>query len=161
MARRRGPLSRVLLGIPLLVVARLLFGDVGLPVLVLVVASFLVVLHLTSKPGARVRVEGHDPHRAATLLGMDPPDVPLGHTGPLEWIVPEEGEEPVALVPAPATGTRPDGSVVAPDQLVGGAATLRGAIVEGWYATADGTRERWHNGSSWTAHERARGSVQP
>lgn len=33
--------------------------------------------------------------------------------------------------------------------------TSPGAIPSGWYATADGAHERWHDGTGWTEHTRA------
>lgn len=32
------------------------------------------------------------------------------------------------------------------------------AITPGWYATADGTHERWHDGTGWTEHTRSTGA---
>ncbi len=64
-------------------------------------------------------------------------------------------------VPQPPVDPVPGGdvrySVLAPDVLTGDPTTSSGAMPEGWYITADRTRERWWNGSSWTAHVRVRG----
>jgi hypothetical protein len=61
--------------------------------------------------------------------------------------------------PQPQQHVRPDArhGVTAPDMLTGDGGT-DGAVPEGWYPTADGSRERWHNGAGWTAHERMPGS---
>ena len=60
--------------------------------------------------------------------------------------------------PHPSQDVRPDvpSGITAPDLLTGDGGT-DGAVPEGWYPTADGSRERWHNGASWTAHERMPG----
>ena len=72
----------------------------------------------------------------------------------------QEATTPAPVVAEPA-GPVPGGdvrySVLAPDELTGDPTTPPGAVTEGWYITADRTRERWHNGSSWTAHVRVRG----
>lgn len=61
--------------------------------------------------------------------------------------------------PQPPRGVVPDvrSDITAPDMLTGDGGTS-GPVPEGWYRTADGSRERWHNGASWTAHERLPGS---
>ncbi|MBS2940374.1 DUF2510 domain-containing protein [Nocardioides sp. J2M5] len=67
---------------------------------------------------------------------------------------------PSAPVGAPAG--RPDQDVrsgaTAPDVLTGAEGLPPGSLAEGWYVTADGRRERWWNGASWTAHVRERGA---
>lgn len=54
----------------------------------------------------------------------------------------------------PRSDVRP--AITAPDMLTGDGGT-DGAVPEGWYPTTDGSRERWHNGATWTAHERMPG----
>lgn len=76
------------------------------------------------------------------------------------WQLPPEPRFELAREPQPETGRsqptiRP--GIIAPDLLTGEGGT-DGAVPEGWYPTADGRRERWHNGASWTAHERMPGS---
>lgn len=67
-----------------------------------------------------------------------------------------------AAAPAAAAADRPDQDVrsgtTAPDELTGAETEPPGTLAEGWYVTADGGRERWWNGASWTAHVRSRGA---
>ncbi|WP_162598748.1 DUF3592 domain-containing protein [Nocardioides gilvus] len=49
----------------------------------------------------------------------------------------------LGLIAAPATPQVPTGPPVAP-----------AAIAAGWYRTADGASERWHDGINWTTHVR-------
>lgn len=75
---------------------------------------------------------------------------------------------PVAITPAPITPSTPVGAptvrpdqdvrsgATAPDVLTGAETLPPGTLAEGWYVTADGRRERWWNGASWTAHVRER-----
>lgn len=100
-----------------------------------------------------------------------PPQAPAPTQAPTPAPTPEPTSEPTSVptvvqpivepvVPEPADPV-PGGdvrySVLAPDELTGDPSTPPGAVTEGWYITADRTRERWHNGSSWTAHVRVRG----
>lgn len=70
--------------------------------LALVVPFVLLIVSAVRKPGSRVSVGKWDTppersYRVAKLLRMNPPKPPPGHRGPLEWAIPEEGEEPVAI----------------------------------------------------------------
>ncbi len=69
-----------------------------------------------------------------------------------------DAQPPPTVGPAPVARPQSDArsGVLAPDVLTGHPTAPR-SIAEGWYVTADGTRERWHNGAGWTAHQRAPG----
>lgn len=75
------------------------------------------------------------------------------------WQLPPEERFELVREPDPLTQPQPRGrpGVTAPDMLTGEGGTT-GPLPGGWYPTADGGRERWHNGVSWTAHERVPGS---
>jgi hypothetical protein len=110
-----------------------------------------------TQPGVHIEVSGPLGHAVARLAGFPAPEPAPGETGrPTSWTIP--AGEPAVAVPQ-AAPTLPDTHVrvLAPDVLAGDGDTPPGAIAEGWYRTADGSRERWHNGASWTAHERSVG----
>ncbi len=111
-----------------------------------------------SHPGLRVEASGpfgRAVARAAGLPVTPPPTVQAKHAEVSH--VPPTAPEPDG---ASAVAARPDSrfGVLAPDELTGAEVTPPRSVAEGWYRTADGTRERWHNGAGWTAHERAPGS---
>ncbi|SEC10728.1 hypothetical protein SAMN04489844_1691 [Nocardioides exalbidus] len=95
------------------------------------------------KDGLHVEVSGPLGPAFARLMGL-PPDV----------VAPGQ---PTSSDPAP-TATAPGRGILAPSELTGYEGPLAGAVPEGWYRTADGSRERWYNGVSWTAHIREVGS---
>jgi hypothetical protein len=73
------------------------------------------------------------------------------------WQLPPEPRFDLVREPQPQPQPPARHGVTAPDMLTGDGGT-DGAVPEGWYPTADGSRERWHNGAGWTAHERMPGS---
>lgn len=78
---------------------------------------------------------------------------------PVERPVEPRVVRPQETAPTPWAGVpRARHGITAPDLLSGDGDTAPGSVPEGWYPTADGSRERWHNGATWTAHERMPGS---
>lgn len=126
--------------------------------------------------GSSVQVSGPFGPQLARLLSLEEsPAGPAPQAAPPTAATPAPtatpAPAPAALTPTPTptptsvvaqTGDPVPGgdvrySVLAPDELTGDSTTPPGSVTEGWYITADRTRERWHNGSSWTDHVRVRG----
>lgn len=85
---------------------------------------------------------------APITLAPITPSAPVTRSGP--------AAAPVAGPAEPDQGVR--SGTTAPDELTGAEVEPPGTLTEGWYVTADGGRERWWNGASWTAHVRSRGA---
>ncbi|MDT0184703.1 hypothetical protein Q9S36_31420 [Microbacterium sp. ARD31] len=112
-----------------------------------------------TEPGVHVEVSGPLGHTMARLAGFPAPEPAPGETRrPTSWTIPA-GEPDVVVPEGPPVLPDTHVGVLAPDVLTRDEATPPGAIGEGWYPTADGSRERWHNGAAWTAHERAVGGA--
>lgn len=112
-----------------------------------------------SHPGLRVEASGplgRAVARAAGLPVTPPPAVQAKHSE-VSYVPPAV---PTPEAAAPVAAAQPDTrfGILAPDELTGAEVTPPRSVAQGWYRTADGTRERWHNGAGWTAHERAPGS---
>lgn len=115
------------------------------------------------------------PAAASTPTAPPVPTAPAAPPVPPEAVpaAPPVAPAPITLAPitlAPITPSAPVGApagrpeqdvrsgATAPDVLTGSESLPPGALAEGWYVTADGRRERWWNGASWTAHVREHGA---
>lgn len=123
----------VVLGCAWIALTFLVLPGGGLVRFVLVALGFVIVYRGVSRVAKAVAED-----RAARGLGPRPEVAPPGSTRP---------------------GLPHDVGVVAPAVLTGEVLARQEQLPEGWYPTADGTLERYHNGVGWTAHERAVGTT--
>ena len=164
--QRSHPVQEILFAVVWIIVAFTITGGrglIGVAFLAIGAASLLRALstlaqrYRESSPGGSAD-DPAEPWQPGALRGI--PEETQSPERVETWTAPEPtGRQDADPGPsaAPQDGTRT--GIVAPDELTGGSGAYAGEVAEGWYPTADGTRERWHNGSSWTAHERAAGSA--